>query len=228
MALDSTHPDIVCLQETWLPHNKPVKLSNYQSPPAHKERTEGGRGGVCVFTRVGIPCTLVPIVTELEACAVQIYLHSHSITVCSLYIPPAYDTGNLTSDLDSLVSQLPRPFLISADVKAHHFSWGSPFADRRGRLLDTWITDTDLSLLNTGEPTYIHGNGTLTHIDVTITTSDLAPFFAWHPSPDSHSSDHFPIIIDSNISTPSTTPLSRWLLNSADWGGLPVRPHPAN
>ena len=217
--MDSIHPDIICLQETWLPHNQPVKLANYQSPPARKDRPEGARGGVCVFTRLGIPCLLVPVLSDLEVCAVRICLPSHSLTIVSLYIPPAYNTGNLTRDMDLLLPQLPCPFFICADVNAHHFSWGSPYNDRRGKLLDAWITNADLILLNTGEPTYTHANGTLTHIDVTISTPDLATCFAWHPFSDTFSSDHFPIVVDSNIPTPTAEPLRRWLLNSADWSG---------
>jgi ribonuclease HI len=83
-------------------------------------------------------------------------------------------------------------------------------------LLADWLTDSNLALLNTDEPTYLSSTGVYTHIDLTISTPDIAPYFTWQPHSDSFESDHFPISIYTAPTT-SATPPTRWKLKTADW-----------
>uniref|UniRef100_A0A2P2I0P6 RNA-directed DNA polymerase from mobile element jockey n=1 Tax=Hirondellea gigas TaxID=1518452 RepID=A0A2P2I0P6_9CRUS len=121
--------------------------------------------------------------------------------------------------MDKLLLNLPKPFLILTDANAHHPSWGSPKADSRGNHISQWITNNNLVLLNTGEPTHISPTGSFSHIDLTIATPDIAPSFTWHPHHDLHNSDHFPIIINSSIQLP-TNAIPYWKLSDANWEGF--------
>lgn len=216
-AIDNIQPDIICLQETFLKRNKSIRLPSFQHPPARKDRPDKVGGGVLICVHKSIPYIDIEINSNLEVVAIQVLLPSRKITICSLYIPPDYDNSQLTSELNSLQQVLPQPFMICSDSNAHHPSWGSPQANQRGKLINDWLIHNQLALLNTDEPTYISSGGNLTHIDLTITTADIAPLFTWHPHLDNFDSDHFPIILDSSLTIPVSLLPEHWHLKTAKW-----------
>ena len=128
-----------------------------------KDRQDSEEGDVSVFIKEGLPCieAILPTNLELETVAAKMFTDNRTITICSLYLPPNYDNNNLQTQLDLLLTSLTRPFIITADANGHHYKWGSDYCDQRGRLIDQWITDNNLSLINTGEPTFIQSNGNL-------------------------------------------------------------------
>lgn len=218
-AIEDHQPDIICLQETFFKSTKQPKLKNYQYPPSRKDRNGRDGGGVILFIHKSIPSVAITLQSVLEVAAVQIILPQLTLTICSLYLPPDFTSSHLIPNLDALIACLPKPFLILTDANAHHPSWGSPRGDRKGNLINEWLNDRDLILLNTGEPTFLSSNGTFSHIDISIATPDLASLFTWHVHHDSYDSDHFPIIIDSSLKlTNNVHP--HWLLLSADWTGF--------
>lgn len=119
--------------------------------------------------------------------------------------------------MDNLVSNISTPFLITSDANAHHPSWGSSYSDQRGRLIDSWIDNNDVGLLNTGEPTYTHTNNTMSHIDLFIVSNNLILDLSWQPYHDNLFSDHFPLIISSSITTDPPVPVQRWCLKTGVW-----------
>jgi ribonuclease HI len=216
-ALDTLHPNVVCLQETFLkPKNNP-KLRNFQSSPARKDRANREGGGVIIFVQFPLPYVTIDIPINLEITAVQIFLKKSNLTICNIYLPPDHNNATLKEDLCSLLTFLPQPFIITTDCNAHHPSWGSDRADKRGKIINTWISDNNLCILNSSEPTYISASGSFTHIDITIATYDIATRFSWHPHFESFNSDHFPINISSNLSLNISESPRRWKLNSANW-----------
>jgi ribonuclease HI len=218
-AIDDLQPDIICLQETFLTPTKQARIKNYQYPPPRKDRIDRDGGGVMIFVHKSIPTVTLNFDSVLEATAVQIVLSQLTLTLCSLYLPPDITSSCLIHNLDALISYLPKPFLILTDANAHHPSWGSLQSDRKGNTINEWLNDRGLTLLNTGEPTFLSAAGTFSHIDITIATPDIASIFTWHVHHDSYNSDHFPIMIDSSLNfTNNVRP--HWLLLSADWKGF--------
>ena len=71
-------------------------------------------------------------------------------------------------------------------------------------------------MLNTGEPTFMGANGQLTHIDITVTTSDIATISTWKPYHDTMYSDHFPLIIEVDSVCPATLVPERWRVKDAN------------
>lgn len=215
-AIDAIIPDVLCFQESWLkPHNN-AKLKGFQEP-ARRDRVDRQGGGVMVFVRQGIPFSATLVNTCLEACAVQLHLPNQSICVCSLYLPPDLSNKNIPCELNNLIGQLPKPFLVCLDSNAHHTLWGSDYTDRRGRIINELITNNDIGLLNTTEPTYIHSNGTLSHIDLSLCSQDLLHTAEWRPHHDTLHSDHFPVIIHLGIECPILELPPKWKLSEADW-----------
>lgn len=216
-VIDTIKPNIICLQETWLRETDNIRLNNFQQPPARFDRVNRARGGSCVFVENGIPYTILDVAVGLEAAAVRLCLPNRELTICSLYIPPDYDNSQVALKLNQLLVTLPAPLIIAADLNAHNVTWGSDYCDARGRVVETWMDMTGLVLLNTGEPTYIHTNGTLTHIDLTLVSPEIALDLEWQPHHDNFFSDHFPINITSTIKAETGVASPRWKLKTANW-----------
>jgi len=213
---DTITPDLLCLQETYLKPHKKSYLKGYQLA-ARTDRADRDGGGVMIFIKNHIPCLEVNITKKLEVTAVKHFLQNIALTTCSLYLPPNNDNNNLIEDLNKLLDELPRPFIIHADANAHHPAWGSNMGDHRGNLLEQWILDNDLILLNTEEPTFLSSTGTYSHIDLTIATPDIAGLFTWYPYHTTNTSDHFPIIVDTTIEIPKIQEVEKWSTREANW-----------
>ena len=89
------------------------------------------------------------------------------ITVCSVYIPPHSSVNE--EDLNDLMRQLPSPVLIMGDFNAHSPVWGGDKLDARGRMIEQFVSNNNLCILNNKSCTYIHpASGSQTAIDLTI------------------------------------------------------------
>ena len=104
-----------------------------------------------------------------------------TLTLCSLYLPPVLPNADLLTELESLHSQLSSPFVVLTDANAHHVSWGSTDSNARGSLIADWLENTNLNLLNSGEPTYISSGGQFSHIDLSICSNNMSSAFSWEP-----------------------------------------------
>ena len=215
-AVEEINPQVVCLQETWAKPTTRLTLSGY-SVPGRRDRAVGVGGGVSIHISNEIAHTSFPLPAGLEATAAQVHLPSHTVTICSVYLPPNSALENMATSLADLSAALPHPFLICADLNAHHQSWGSPYSDRRGRIVAEWLQQSSLALVNTGEPTRMGPQGNFTHIDLTISSTAFAPTMSWNVHPHPFHSDHFPITIKTGLPiTPASSP-RRWVFSRADW-----------
>ena len=66
----------------------------------------------------------------MQAVAISATLHK-TITVCSVYIPTNEEPKEL--ELNKLIEQLPRPFVIMGDFNSHNEIWGSKKTDKRAK-----------------------------------------------------------------------------------------------
>ena len=98
------------------------------------------------------PYEYISLNTSLQAIAVKAAL-TVVITLCCIYIPPN-DNLNIT-ELQRLIDQLPKPFLLLGDFNTHNEIWGSRNHNRRGKEIETFMTINNLICLNTGESTYM-------------------------------------------------------------------------
>ena len=77
--------------------------------------------------------------------------------------------------------------------------------------------DNSLTIMNSGEPTYLHSSGKHSHIDLTLISSKYAPRCSWKVHPDTSQSDHFPLLIDTDTPVPQICPITKWNLKEANW-----------
>lgn len=63
-----------------------------------------------------------PVALQMPLQSVAVCLSLVTATTCSLYLPPGPTVSPL--DLDGLIAQLPRPFIILGEFNAPYLMWG--------------------------------------------------------------------------------------------------------
>ena len=138
-----------------------------------------------------VPHHKIDLNTNLQAIVIKASLNK-SITICSIYIPPNKRINQ--NDLENLSLQLPQPYIICGD--GHNELWGCSDTNDRGKILDNFIMENNLCLLNSNQHTYLHpGSGSFIAIDLSLLHPSLYLDYEWKVCEDSHGSDHFPIIM---------------------------------
>ncbi|GBM31747.1 hypothetical protein AVEN_45660-1, partial [Araneus ventricosus] len=172
--------------------------------------------GVCILTSNLYPSTPLTLQTSLQAVAVQVHAQT-LVTVCSVYLPP-HDVIS-QQDLDTLVDQLPTPFILLGDFNGHSTLWGSDVANSRGRQIERFISNNCLCLLNNDEKTYFHEPTRTFHsLDLAVCSPTLLPLLNFTVGKDLCNSDHFPIIVSYADSGGAIQYPPRYLFQRADWG----------
>ena len=70
--------------------------------------------------------------------------------------------------LRGAISTTSPPAILMGDFNAHSRTWGCRDTNRQGKLIEDFILKQNLSILNTGTPTYFRpGTGSLSAIDLT-------------------------------------------------------------
>ena len=211
---------IVCIQETHFIENDRYSFTIPRFTLYSEFAPQGDRrGGVSIYASNMMPHRRIVLRTDLQAVACSINAHNRRISVCSLYLPP--NDRFSFQDIDQLISQLPAPFLICTDANSKHFLWGSDHCDLRGQIWSDIVNHYNIHILNDGQPTRLdESTGVVSHIDITLASSDIAPLFDWNTDKDLHCSDHFPIHICYNQSPPllNIPPLfTGWNVRKANW-----------
>ena len=156
----------------------------------------------------------IKLSTDLQAVAVSVSLEKE-ITICSLYIPQNFTLHS--QHLNSLLEQLPSPYLLVGDFNGHNMLWGCSKNNVRGEIIENFIEANDLCLMNDKSHTYLHpATGTFSSLDLSLCHPSLILDLDWYVCDDQHGSDHFPVVIESiNPSTEDHNP--KWKLNKANW-----------
>ena len=209
-------PVCICLGETKLKQDSDFKINGYKSFLKNLRVQEGGiaHGGVGIWVQNNKPAHQVPLVTNLQAVAVSLTLH-RKITVCSIYLPPEEEISR--QEIERLLEQLPKPFLLLGDVNAHCKLWYDDKDCRRGKIIRKIIEDRDIFLLDGNEYTHLsRAHGTKHHIDLSISSLGLHEEFDWSADECFRTSDHAPIYIKNRIQREYKYE-QRWITKKADW-----------
>ena len=214
LILNQYNPVAVCLQETFLKLSDKIKVKNYTFTNKVYTNADRACGGVSIMVNNKTPHRIIPLNTRLQATAVSISLKK-TFTLCSLYLPPSFQFNR--NDLESLIAQLPTPFILTGDFNAHSKTWGCQTTNDRGLKVEDFILNNNLCLFNTKSSTYIHpASGTTSSLDLTVCSPEIFLDFSWKVDSDSHGSDHFPTIIH-EIEPCVQDRLRKWKLHKADW-----------
>ena len=115
-----------------------------------------------------------------------------------------------------LLTQLPEPFILLGDFNAKHEVWEESESDVKGVMIVDLLTETELTLLNTGLPTHYHVQSNSSHaVDLAFCTPCLYPALQWGVMDDLYESDHYPIRIDTTSKIPQRK--QRYNIAKVNW-----------
>lgn len=203
--------NIILISETWLTAKKQFIIRGFDT--VRKDRIDRMGGGVAILISNGVKYKRITDIYEcdskIEACAVQIYTNGESLTFVSCYRPPN-DDNILASEWKRFFSQFDDKVLFGGDFNGHNAIWGSTYTNSVGNDISEALDDLDLTILNDGTSTFhcaaYHTNSV---IDLSIVHDSIALSFHWSVGKDPWGSDHFPIIIESNIKIASPDNIKR-------------------
>lgn len=214
LLLANENPDIVCLQETKCKRNQIPHIPKKYNGHFYNTH-DTSKQGTAILIKKGIPYKLINVSTPLCYLAIEINL-SITLTVLSLYISPQ-DTVT-TSHLDNLILNINSPLLILGDMNGWNPLWGSPNSNKRGKIIEDFLVNSNLSVLNNGSPTHLSTHNTLTHIDIGLASISLLPRCSWDTINDLYNSDHFPTKTCINIGANKSYNFQpKYITCKADW-----------
>ena len=195
----SYNPAVVLLQETMLGNYNPKPTSGYTVYPFTPSGRPVPGDGLAFIINNSIPHRICPVNTNLQTQTFQVRMNQ-LYTICNIYLSNHDDIT--AAQLNNLINQLPEPYIICGDFNAKHPSWGNVISNRRGQVLEHFILENRIVLLNDGSHTHFHTQtGTSSAIDLTLASPDIAATMDWNVEEDLHGSDHHPIIIRENTPT---------------------------
>lgn len=217
LLINELNPCIISLQETHLKYNQQTFPPKKYSAFFHNLPTNTtSKQGVCLFVHKSIPHRFIDINSPISAVAVEIEL-KYKLTIVSLYIPP--DQKFDSSELENIITNISTPIILTGDFNSWSPSWGSPTLNSRGKLVENFIANKNLTILNDGRPTHLSTHGSFTHVDLTLSSPHLIPKLVWKVSDDLYGSDHFPILttlsMETNPKLPKAQP--KFLTELAKW-----------
>ena len=94
--------------------------------------------------------------------------------------------------------------------------------DTKGHIVEEFLVDNNLCLFNDDTPTYLHpATGSLTSIDLTLSSPNIFLDFNWQVEEEQWGSDHYPVILHNQFYSPEVRQ-PRWQFHKANW---PVSKH---
>ncbi|KAI5731334.1 hypothetical protein M8J77_008389 [Diaphorina citri] len=150
-ALFEQNIHIALISETWF---KPGKFINFPGYNIIREDREDGKAGVAIFlkTNTFYKANLSYYkISNMQSCAVSLTYDENPISIVSFYNSPS---NNITSqEWRRFFDSFHGPCIIGGDSNCHHQAWGCSMTDTKGRSLLDAMDDSNLFLMNTGEPT---------------------------------------------------------------------------
>jgi len=150
---------------------------------------------VCLtYIKSYIPCKEISIINDIEVTAIQIN-EIEKFTICNIYLPNQKQFKK--SDLENIINQLPKPYIIVSNFNTNSPTWGSKKADFRGKEIDKLLENDNIVILNDSTPAYINlKNGNLSCIDLALCSIAIAQKLEWNVLSKMYSSDYIPIKIN--------------------------------
>lgn len=216
LLIKNQNPEILCLQETNFKESLSTKLKNYSIIFKNRLNTNRASGGVAIYTKNDIYTKEIQLTTNLEAVATKILLQ-REICICNVYIPNNYNFN--LQELQHLINQLPKPFILTGDFNSHNNLWGSSNTDSRGKIIDKLLEDPEILLLNNTQPTHFNiANGTFSAIDLSFSSASIGHHLNWQVIENLYNSDHFPILINfQNQNSNEFLHEPTWKFKKANW-----------
>lgn len=145
--------DVLLVAETHFTNKNHLKIPKYNIYHTnHPDNT--AHGGTAVIIRSSIKhYELVGYKKEyLQATSVALESITGTLILSAVYCPPKHN--NKKEQYANYIRTLGNKFISGGDYNAKNTHWGSRLTNTKGRELMTTITDNNLNIKATGEPTY--------------------------------------------------------------------------
>ena len=108
--------------------------------------------GMITLVQWDVPAYGIALATNLQALAVRVEF-GRAYTICNLCL---HSNRRLTTqDLQSIINQLPQPYVIIGNFNSRHHLWGDNTINQLGCVIETLLIGDNICL-NTGEYTHLH------------------------------------------------------------------------
>ena len=223
-------PAVICLQETLLSSNvekcqkdnKPLpSFTQIRGYKSYFRCIETGKNGVAIYVKNTVIHSPIKLVTPLQALAVCVSFQEKEFIVSNHYTSDTHDGVPSVAQFKSIINKFDKPFIMCGDFNGKNTLWANDENNRRGEVLEKFMFENDLALLNTDVKTrYNIINNTWSLIDLSIVHPALYLDFDSKVLPDPHGSDHHPIIISLNGELWETEKIPKWNFKRADWASF--------
>jgi len=215
LSEQKTLPDLICVQETFLKTSSKFNIPGFAKETLCRVTEKGG--GVATFIREGLAYIREPLPTDIEGITLQIKINKRDVHISNIYIRPQIDVN-----IDDLRNIFSRPnSIICGDLNAKNTLWGSPKNDGRGDIISDLLDECNLTVLNTGEGTFLKRDLTMSHLDLGIASNSMATKCAWEVLDECWSSDHLPTkIIYGEAPDIEEAIFRKWNFKKADWANF--------
>ena len=174
----------------------------------------GASGGGSILVHSSCPQRGVGLGTGLRAVAVSVALEGE-IALCSICIPPSFALRPV--HLDSLIQQLLSPFVLLGDFGGHGVLWGGGGSGSGGDLVEDFISQNDICLVNDGSGTFPDsGGGAFSALGLSVCHPSLCLGCGWSVCGDRRGGGHFPVVVES-IGAGEEDRSPGWRLGKAGW-----------
>ena len=135
---------VITLGETKLPYGEDYEFSGFKVYTKNLQVGPDGNahGGVAILARREVAPNEIRLKTHFQAIAVSVKLHKR-VTICSIYIPPGVNNDFSERELEDLLKQLPKPYLLLGDVNAHNTLWYGRHICGRGKKIENVLVNND-------------------------------------------------------------------------------------
>ncbi|XP_061506791.1 uncharacterized protein LOC133392113 isoform X1 [Anopheles gambiae] len=164
-----------------------------------------------------IPSNRISISTNLPAVAVQISSPEQCSILC-LYLSHSINPFTIISDRTSTFQQINNNLIVLGDFNAQHITWGCSTSYNRGNSIANVFETIGLEVISNQSATRIspiNGKGSI--LDYCAVSSSMAQQFTVTVSNDTHGSDHFPLLIHSNLNLQRPLLRPRWKYEEPNW-----------
>ena len=109
-----------------------------------------GRNGLATYIKNGILHKHMDnLKTRLQVIAVRVTFDGKEFIVSNHYISDKHNNVPSKAQFDYIIHQFDKPYIMVGDFNAHNKLWSHTTNDDRGDVLEEFIIDNDLGLLNT-------------------------------------------------------------------------------
>ena len=207
------NPAVICLQETMHGDTVPCIPRGYRSFLGAPETPVLGCGAI-TLVRNDHAAYQMNVNTTLKVVVVRVDL-SQTYTLCNIYIEPNAQLDVVT--LETLMQQLPAPFVIAGDVNCRSPVWGDGETNTNGRVMEQVLLRNNAVVLNNGRPTHITlHTGAESCLDLGLCSPATAAQLEWNVVEEVHGSDHYPVTIKETLAEEQAKPV-RYITEKANW-----------